>query len=127
MAKQATCSLTPTALLAYGTTLLAFVVVVLGAYTRLTNSGLGCPDWPGCYGQLVPQMDATNPLINTAKAWTEMIHRYLAGSLGIVLSLKTNQLSKNSLKYSRLPQVVWLFFKHYWVCGRSHSSYFQRL
>jgi cytochrome c oxidase assembly protein subunit 15 len=106
MAKQATCSLTPTALLAYGTTLLAFVVVVLGAYTRLTNSGLGCPDWPGCYGQLVPQMDATNPLINTAKAWTEMIHRYLAGSLGIVIFVLAFFIIKNKSAFKKQSQIL---------------------
>ena len=61
---------------------LAFGVVVLGAYTRLTDAGLGCPDWPGCYGKpIVPQINA----IDSGKAWTEMIHRYLAGSLGIFI------------------------------------------
>ena len=54
----------------------AFIVVMLGAYTRLTNAGLGCPDWPGCYGHLVPVTS-----IEPAKAWTEMIHRYAAGTL----------------------------------------------
>lgn len=83
--KQTRRGLTPTVAAA---TFLAFVVVVLGAYTRLTDAGLGCPDWPGCYGQLVPQ-DSTNPLINTTKAWTEMIHRYLAGTLGIVIFVMT--------------------------------------
>lgn len=62
------------------TLLLAFVVLGLGAYTRLTNAGLGCPDWPGCYGQVYPHLDS-------AKAWTEMIHRYLAGTLGVCVFL----------------------------------------
>jgi len=58
---------------------LTFLVVLLGAYTRLTDAGLGCPDWPGCYGHWI----VNQPLsaINTTKAWTEMIHRYLAGCL----------------------------------------------
>ena len=69
--------------------LLALTVIVLGAYTRLSDAGLGCPDWPGCYGHLsVPDKvtDATfqRPL-ETAKAWKEMIHRYVAGTLGILI------------------------------------------
>lgn len=71
--------------------LLALGVVTLGAYTRLSDAGLGCPDWPGCYGHLVlpSQQKALQTAqnlypdvpIEAAKAWTEMAHRYLAGSL----------------------------------------------
>jgi cytochrome c oxidase assembly protein subunit 15 len=71
-------------------------VILLGAYTRLTDAGLGCPDWPGCYGFLkVPQQEhhvATaleafpeRPL-EPHKAWNEMIHRYFAGSLGLLIA-----------------------------------------
>ena len=63
-----------------------------GAYTRLTHSGLGCPDWPGCYGHLtVPQPNAElataypDAPLEPAKAWYEMIHRYAAGTLGLLL------------------------------------------
>jgi len=62
-------------------------VVMLGAYTRLTHAGLGCPDWPGCYGHMVvsasEDAQARFPLIpiESRKAWTEMAHRYAAGSL----------------------------------------------
>ena len=73
---------------------LALCVVVLGAYTRLTNAGLGCPDWPGCYGHMVvPEKQnavqqaeqAFGGVVNSLKAWTEMSHRYAAGCLGLLL------------------------------------------
>lgn len=74
---------------------LAFVVVVLGAYVRLSDAGLGCPDWPGCYGHLdvpdkVEQIAAANVVyphrpVEPDKAWKEMIHRYFAGTLGLLI------------------------------------------
>ena len=77
------------------TGLLALLVVALGAYTRLSDAGLGCPDWPGCYGFLtVPKHDAEIALavqsypdlmFEKAKAWKEMIHRYFAGVLGVLI------------------------------------------
>lgn len=75
---------------------LAVCVVILGAYTRLTEAGLGCPDWPGCYGHLtVPQSHQIeqaqakfpNQPLEAEKAWNEMIHRYLAGTLGLLIFL----------------------------------------
>lgn len=74
---------------------LAFVVVTLGAYVRLSDAGLGCPDWPGCYGQmLVPghgqavnqaNQDFPERPLETGKAWKEMVHRYVAGILGLLI------------------------------------------
>ena len=74
---------------------MALCVVVLGAYVRLTDAGLGCPDWPGCYGTLtVPESEAAiekaqtiypDSIVETGKAWREMLHRYLAGTLGLVV------------------------------------------
>lgn len=68
--------------------LLALFVIGLGAYTRLTDAGLGCPDWPGCYGHwIISKSNAIHATIDTTKAWTEMIHRYMAGSLGLLVLL----------------------------------------
>jgi cytochrome c oxidase assembly protein subunit 15 len=77
--------------------LLAIVVVSLGAYTRLTHAGLGCPDWPGCYGFIdVPKTSEQILIAEQAfpdrpvehhKAWNEMIHRYFAGALGLLILL----------------------------------------
>ncbi len=67
-------------------TLLTFVVIVLGAYTRLSDAGLGCPDWPGCYGKLIVPSANNLPLsADTTKAWIEMTHRYVAGFLGLII------------------------------------------
>ncbi|MGM0517707.1 MAG: COX15/CtaA family protein [Pseudomonadota bacterium] len=81
--------------LTYLATILALVVVVLGAYVRLTDAGLGCPDWPGCYGHLtVSSAQANEARVNAlypdqpleaGKALNEMVHRYAAGTLGLLV------------------------------------------
>ena len=71
--------------LALATLALTFVVVVVGAYVRLSDAGLGCPDWPLCYGRPLPADIADGDAL--AKAWKEMGHRYLAGLLGILIAI----------------------------------------
>lgn len=67
--------------LALAGAVLAAAVVVLGAWVRLTDAGLGCPDWPGCYGHTYPQAGH-----DVGKAWHEMVHRYFAGTLVLVIT-----------------------------------------
>ncbi len=79
------------------TLFLTFDLIVFGAFTRLTDSGLGCPDWPGCYGQASPlgargdihaaQVALPSGPVTAAKAWIEMIHRYLAMTVGLLIAL----------------------------------------
>ncbi|MBL4833978.1 MAG: COX15/CtaA family protein [Pseudomonas sp.] len=88
---------------------LGLVVVILGAYTRLVHAGLGCPDWPGCYGFLgVPRSSESIELaqlrfpddpVEAFKAWAEMIHRYVAGLLGLIIL----GLALFSLRKRRVP------------------------
>ena len=81
--------------LALAATVLACIVVVLGAFTRLSDAGLGCPDWPGCYGHMT--WPTTDEHVATAEAlfpetpvehdktWPEMVHRHFAGTLGLLI------------------------------------------
>jgi cytochrome c oxidase assembly protein subunit 15 len=76
--------------------ILAFGVISLGAYVRLSDAGLGCPDWPGCYGHWLGVPDEAHEKaaaseafpgrpVETPKAWKEMVHRYFAGTLGLLI------------------------------------------
>ena len=83
--------------LAWIAVFVTFDLIVFGAFTRLTDSGLGCPDWPGCYGQANPflaheQISAAQAIMPTGpvtlpKAWIEMIHRFLASAIGLLCML----------------------------------------
>ena len=94
------------------TILLAFCVIVFGAYVRLTDAGLGCPDWPGCYGFMtVPDtaeelsaVEESFPgqVVEPGKAWREMIHRYIASLLGLLILILfvSEALKKNKTVFS---------------------------
>lgn len=109
------------------TLFLTFDLVLFGAFTRLTDSGLGCPDWPGCYGSASPlgakeaiaTAQAAMPTgpVTHGKAWVEMVHRYLAtgvGGLILVLAITAWLGRKRFLKGQMSP---WLpTFTLLWVC-----------
>ena len=126
------------------TLFLTFDLVIFGAFTRLTDSGLGCPDWPGCYGSATPfgaktHVDAAQAAIptgavTTTKAWIEMLHRYLATSVGVlILTLtahswwsrytarkqsqeKVHQLAQYQLKTHLQISPWWPTASLVWVC-----------
>jgi len=105
--------------------LVALCVVVLGAYVRLTDAGLGCPDWPGCYGTMtVPESQQAiekaqiiypNKQVEVGKAWREMAHRYLAGTLGLLIllififSLKLKREQNSSLSLTTVLLLLVIF------------------
>ena len=95
---------------------LALLVVMLGAYTRLTDAGLGCPDWPGCYGHMVlpsihhdlVEAQRHYPLIpiESRKAWTEMVHRYAAGTLALLIMVMGINVWRSRRSSVPLPWVL---------------------
>ncbi len=106
------------------TLFLTFDLVIFGAFTRLTDSGLGCPDWPGCYGHASPvgaqlhietaQTAMPGGPVTHSKAWIEMIHRYLATGVGVlILTLTaTSWLERKRIQISPW----WPTFTLIWVC-----------
>jgi len=112
--------------LTFLTLFLTFDLVIFGAFTRLTDSGLGCPDWPGCYGSASPfgareeiraaeSAMPTGPVTPT-KAWIEMIHRYLATGVGVLITVLT--LASWALARKRRLAVSpwWATVTLVWVC-----------
>ena len=109
------------------TLFLTFDLVLFGAFTRLTDSGLGCPDWPGCYGNASPvgahgeiaaaqQAMPTGPVTH-GKAWVEMIHRYLATGVGVLIIVLTVSAWVQRRRGERLPLSPWWpTFTLFWVC-----------
>lgn len=96
---------------------LTLCVVVLGAYVRLSDAGLGCPDWPGCYGHLAWPNEAheiekananfTERAVEVGKAWREMVHRYLATILGVVvIALLVWAYRRRHIESYALPLVI---------------------
>ncbi len=110
------------------TLFLSFDLVLFGAFTRLSDSGLGCPDWPGCYGKASPfgavldiakaQALAPSGPVTHSKAWIEMAHRYFAMAVGaLILALALMAWSHAGRgREARLPSPWWPTLTLAWVC-----------
>ena len=106
------------------TLFLTFDLILFGAFTRLTDSGLGCPDWPGCYGEFTPwgahkeisEAQAAMPTgpVTHAKAWVEMIHRYLATGVGVLIT--TLALASWTRRRELPVSPAWPLVTLLWVC-----------
>ncbi|MEJ8848899.1 COX15/CtaA family protein [Variovorax rhizosphaerae] len=117
------------------TLFLTFDLTLFGAFTRLTDSGLGCPDWPGCYGNASPMgarheiamaqsLQPTGPVTH-GKAWIEMVHRYLATGVGVLIVVLAVATFVAWRKQRREPvagrqhaplRPAWPFVTLVWVC-----------
>ncbi len=105
---------------------LTFDLVLFGAFTRLTDSGLGCPDWPGCYGNASPvgarvQIDAAQSAMPTGpvthgKAWIEMIHRYLATGVGVLILVLAASSWAAARRRESAVSPWWPTLTLVWVC-----------
>ncbi len=103
---------------------LTFELILFGAFTRLTDSGLGCPDWPGCYGHASPlgahgdiqQAQTAMPTgpVTHGKAWVEMLHRYFASAVGFLI-LVTAVLHTRWRREPGMPSPAWSWLSLAWV------------
>ena len=110
------------------TLFLTFDLVLFGAFTRLTDSGLGCPDWPGCYGSASPlgardeirveQAARPDGPVTHGKAWVEMVHRYLATAVGVLITVMAGA-AWWLRRHDRLaPSPAWAFATLVWVVAQ---------
>jgi cytochrome c oxidase assembly protein subunit 15 len=108
------------------TLFLTFDLVLFGAYTRLSDSGLGCPDWPGCYGQTSPlgahaeihveQSVRPDGAVTHRKAWVEMTHRYLATGVGVLILVIAVASWREALRRRAPISPWWATATLVWVC-----------
>jgi len=108
------------------TLFLTFDLVLFGAYTRLSDSGLGCPDWPGCYGNATPlgaqghieaaQTAMPGGPVTHGKAWVEMVHRYLAGGVGVLTLAIMIAAWRQRRRDARALSPWWATATLGWVC-----------
>lgn len=109
------------------TLFLTFDLVLFGAFTRLTDSGLGCPDWPGCYGSASPigardeihaaQTALPSGPVTHGKAWVEMVHRYLATGVGVLITVAMALAwAQWRRERARLAPALWASATFVWVC-----------
>jgi len=105
---------------------LSFDLVLLGAFTRLSDSGLGCPDWPGCYGHATP-LGASVPIasaqaaiptgaVTVTKAWIEMTHRYAATAIGALILVLVVLALHASRRSDRVVRARWALVTLAWIC-----------
>ena len=105
---------------------LSFDLVLLGAFTRLSDSGLGCPDWPGCYGHATP-IGASAPIasaeaaiptgaVTVTKAWIEMTHRYAATAIGVLVLVLAGLALHASRRPDRAVGARWALLTLVWIC-----------
>ena len=107
------------------TLFLTFDLVLFGAFTRLTDSGLGCPDWPGCYGSASPigardeigaaQSALPSGPVTHGKAWIEMVHRYLATAVGVLIMVMAAVSWRLRRERAQAPSPWWAMLSLAWV------------
>lgn len=110
------------------TLFLTFDLILFGSFTRLSDSGLGCPDWPGCYGAASPigargEISAAQAIlpdgpVTHAKAWIEMVHRYLATGVGVLITVMmlSSWWMRRQLRGLQAPSPWWPTVTWVWVC-----------